>query len=90
MAQSKEQMQKAWAKIIAKCWSDPEFKQQVISNPAQALPNAGLEVQPGLKVVVHENVQGTCHLTIPQKPQGELSEQQLSEVAVGATGYCTF
>ena len=83
MPQEREEFQKAWGKIIAKAWSDPAFKKRFLENPNEVLKSNGIEIPPGMRMVVKENGKETLYLTLPQKPVGELSEEKLREVAAG-------
>lgn len=83
MQGSQEEQQKIWAKIIAKAWSDEEFKQQLFDNPEAVLEEHGIELAEGAKLHLHENRENEVHLTFPLKPTGELSEDQLSSFAAG-------
>ena len=33
----------------------------------------------GVTFHIHENGSGTCHLILPKKPEGELSEEEISK-----------
>ena len=82
MPQKKEEFQKAWGKIIAKAWSDPAFKKNLIKDPSGTLKAQGMEIPSGKRVVVTENTKDTLCLILPEKPAGKLSEASL-EVAAG-------
>jgi Nitrile hydratase, alpha chain len=73
--------QKAYAKIIAKAWNDPKFKEKLLKNPEAVLKENGIEIPKGEKIQVHENTSKIMHLVIPQKPTGELSLKDLEAVA---------
>jgi hypothetical protein len=78
--------QKKMGQIIAKAWSDEGFKQQLLTNPAAALKAEGVEIPAGVAVRVVENTATTFHLVLPPKPAtGELSDEQLGNVAGGFT-----
>ncbi len=81
--------QKAYAKLIAKCWSDPKFKEQLLKDPETILKQNGIEIPKGQKVKVVENTQDVLNFVIPQKPAGQLSEKDLEAVAAGDFGDCT-
>jgi hypothetical protein len=72
--------------LIEKCWKDPEFKKQVVSDPKGMLEqHTGQKLPAGLKIVVHEEDANTLHFTIPQAPTNlsELSDAELERVAGG-------
>ena len=83
MPQKREEFQKAWGKIVAKAWSDPAFKKRLMENPTEVLKSNGIEIPSGTRVVIKENTKNEFHLTLPEKPTGELSEEKLREVAAG-------
>ena len=75
-----------YQQIIAKCWADEAFKQQLMSDPAGALKQEGMEFPEGMTIQVVENTDQVFHLVIPPRPE-ELSEEDLDGVA---GGYCSF
>ncbi|TEB09923.1 NHLP leader peptide family RiPP precursor [Pelotomaculum propionicicum] len=78
----REAMSKKLGQIIARAWSDADFKARLLANPAETLQAAGVEVPAGVKVKAVENTNEQFYLVIPQKPD-DLSEEQLSNVAGG-------
>ena len=72
-----------YAKIIAKTWRDPAFKEELIANPAAALKSEGIDVPAGLTVIVLENTEQQFHLVLPSVPTDELSDEELDSVAGG-------
>jgi hypothetical protein len=69
--------------IITKCWGDPEFKRQLIANPAGTLRSEGLAVPEGIRVNVVEDTANQFTFVIPPEPS-ELSDEALEEVAGGS------
>jgi hypothetical protein len=72
--------------LIEKCWKDPEFKKQVLSNPKGMLERyTGQKLPAQVKIFVHEEDANTLHLSIPPAPGnlGELSDADLEQVAGG-------
>lgn len=57
------------ARIISRAWSDPAFKQRLLSDPHAALAEEGLTVPAGTTVKIHENTATTQHVVLPAKPQ---------------------
>lgn len=76
-----------YQQIIAKCWADTAFKQQLISNPVSTLKQEGIDVPEGLSMTVLENSDTLMNLVIPVKPD-ELSDEQLEGAAGGY--YCEY
>ncbi len=79
--------QKEYAKVIAKVWSDPQFKEQLLKNPEKVLKEQGIVLPPGNKIEVCENTEDTFYFVIPQAPKGNLSEKELEAIA-GGWSFC--
>jgi hypothetical protein len=76
---------KQFGQIIAKTWSDESFKQRLLANPAATLKAEGFEMPAGVEVRVLENSEKAFYLVLPPKPAtGELSDEDLENVAAGA------
>ena len=84
MPQKREEFQRAWGKIVAKAWSDPTFKKNLIKDPSGTLKAHGIEIPAGKRVVITENTKDAFYLILPEKPAGDLSEEKLREVAAGS------
>jgi hypothetical protein len=69
--------------FIYRIWEDPSFKEEFMKNPRFYLQKEGIEVPENIKVIVHENTDNEIHITIPQKPTGELSEDELEAITGG-------
>ena len=72
--------------LIEKCWKDPEFKKQVVSDPKGMLERqTGQKLPPQVKIFVHEEDANTLHLSIPPAPSNltELSDEDLQKIAGG-------
>jgi len=80
------EMDKKMGQIIARAWSDADFKARLLADPAGTLRAAGIEVPAGVKVKAVENTDEQFYLVIPQKPE-ELSEEQLDHVTGGDSCY---
>jgi len=85
--------------LIEKCWKDPEFKKQVVSDPKGMFErHIGRKLQADLKIFIHEEDANTLHFSLPPAPSNvaELSNEDLEKVAGGAglpdqiTDYCEF
>src|SRR5262252_4364236 len=77
------QLKRKWAETVTKAWDNEAFKNRLIADPAAVLKEQGLQVRPGIQVRVLENTDKIVHLTLPPKPSGEISEEQLEHVAAG-------
>jgi len=76
------EMNKKMGQVIARAWSDADFKARLLADPAETLRAEGIEVPAGVKVKAVENTDEQFYLVIPQKPD-DLSEEQLDQVAGG-------
>jgi len=72
--------------LIEKCWKDPDFKKQVISDPKGMLErHTGQKLPAQIKIFIHEEDANTLHFSIPPAPSNltELSDDELERVAGG-------
>jgi hypothetical protein len=72
--------------LIEKCWKDPEFKRQVISDPKGMLErHTGQKLPAPIKIFIYEEDANTLHFSIPPAPSNlsELSDDDLERVAGG-------
>lgn len=74
--------------LIAKAWTDENFKQELLSDPKTAIAQTlQMEIPETIDVQVIEETPTTFYLTIPAKPifsaEGELSDEELEAVAGG-------
>lgn len=72
-----------YQQIIAKCWADEAFKQQLIADPAGTLKQEGMDIPAGMVINVVENTSNVFHLVIPPC-SGDLSDECLDAVAGGS------
>jgi hypothetical protein len=76
--------QSAYAKIVARAWSDPVFKTRLLADPGPILAEAGITPPPGVNFRVVEDTDTVSHLVLPPPPgSGELSAADLERVAGG-------
>ena len=75
----KTERAKQVARVIARAWTDPDFKKQLKKDPVTTLRKAGLKVPAGVKVQVHENTPKSYHWVIPNKPARAISEEDLAK-----------
>lgn len=69
--------------LIAKCWADEAFKNQVLANPQASLKAAGIELPAGVSIKAVENTDKVFHLVIPARP-AELSDAELEKVSAAS------
>jgi hypothetical protein len=79
-----DQLNKAWAKITAKAWIDPAFKEKLLKNPNEVLRSYGVETQ-GVNFKVHESDSKNWHLMLPPVPENvqSLDEADLMKLSGG-------
>lgn len=83
---NKEQQSKKIGAIIAKCWADERFKQNLLTDTRTTLTAEGVALPDGLEVRVVENTATVFHWVLPQKP-ADLSDEDLSGISAGANCY---
>jgi hypothetical protein len=71
--------------LVARAWSDPAFKAQLLADPSATLAAVGSPVPSGIRVKVVENTDQLVHLILPPRPADAdlLSEEALETVAGG-------
>ena len=74
---------RGYAKVVARAWRDEAFKAQLLSDPAAALSDAGIDLPAGLTLKVVENTDSLFHLVLPPQPDGELDDEALEKIAAG-------
>ena len=88
--QQKEQFQELFNTLVNKSWADPEFKAELIRNPAatiEEITGRPVNTSSGKSiVVVDQSEPDVVYLNIPAKPDfenAELSDEELELVAGG-------
>ncbi len=79
----REEFQKAYGKVVAKAWSDPDFKAKLLADPKTVLKENGLEFPQDVEILVVENTEEIVHLILPPEPAGQLSEEELVKLVGG-------
>lgn len=82
--------QKQWGKIVARAWTDPEFKARLMSDTQAVLREHGVEPEAGVEVRVVEDHPSLHHLVLPASPASDLSEEELLPTAVGYYCWCGY
>ena len=68
--------------IVDKSAVDAEFRQQLLSDPRNAITaELGITMPESMNVVVHESDMQTVHLALPPDPN--ITEEQLEAVSAG-------
>ena len=85
----RDNFQKAYGKVVARAWADPEFKELLLRDARAALATVGIEYPVDIKVFVRENNPREMNLVLPPQPaEGELSEQDIDKIADGSVVPC--
>jgi hypothetical protein len=72
--------------LIEKCWKDPDFKKQILSDPKGMLErHTGQKLPEQVQIFIHEEDANNLHFSIPPAPSNltELSDLDLEKVAGG-------
>jgi hypothetical protein len=67
------------AKVIAKAWSDPPFKEKFLANPKAVLEENGITVPPGADVKVVEQTEKLIYIVLPFRPADEEGGKWMTE-----------
>ena len=88
LTQKLQELEATLSQIIARAWIDEQFRQQLLSKPADILRESGVVIDDFVKVIVKQNENnvpvlqigngGTgCEINLPPKPEN-LREDKLS------------
>jgi hypothetical protein len=77
-------------RILAKCWADASFKQQLLADPVALLKAEGVEIPAGYTVCIVENADKVVNYVLPPNPNADLSDSELESVAGGKNGAVYF
>ena len=80
-----EEQGNPYGQLIAKAWTDEAFKARLKADPKAAMKEVGMDVPEGVEIEVVESTQEKAYLVIPPKPVGELSDEDLDQVAGGSS-----
>jgi hypothetical protein len=69
--------ERLWSQIVARAWSDEEFKQRLLADPRAVLAENGLEVPEDIEVQMLEDTPTTRTFVLPPPPTDELSDEEL-------------
>jgi hypothetical protein len=83
-----DDINKAFAKVVANSWSDEGFHAKLVADPTGTLAAAGVTIPAGKRVVLVENTDDIVHVILPARPT-ELSDEELDTVAAGFTTFTT-
>ena len=68
--------------VILKAWTDEDFKQRLLADPATVLQENGIQIPPGVGVKVLEDTNDVNYLVLPAKPTNmEISDFQSDDAS---------
>jgi hypothetical protein len=74
-----------YARVVAKSWTDPRFRERLIADPKTVLGEYGITIPAGIQLSVAPGAaMSRLELALPYKP--DLSEQSLGRHAADASG----
>ena len=90
MPDSKPDLSKTWARVVAKAWADEEYKRRLLADPAAVAREEGVPVPAGLTLKVVEDAPGTRTLVLPPQPAelGTVVEAEERRAADDTSGFC--
>ena len=65
-------------KVIAKAWTDEQYRKRLNSSPHEVLAEAGIQVPKTHKVKVVEDTADTVHVVLPARPS-HMTDAQLKD-----------
>jgi hypothetical protein len=82
-----QEQQKNLGRVIAKAWSDPDFKARLKTEPRAVLIEMGVEPPVGVQIEVVENTVKKAYLTLPAAPSPEILSDAELEALVSPGGH---
>jgi len=77
-----------YAKVVAKTWSDPAFRDRLFADPIATLNAEGWNIPPSVKIAVEpEGSEYQFVLGLPKKPEG-MSDHELRKHAETIICFC--
>jgi hypothetical protein len=71
-----------YGKIVARAWSDDDYKARFLADPATVMREVGIELPGGAQVKVVENTPHLLHLVLPPR---DVTPEDLAQLAGGLT-----
>ncbi len=83
MAKNSKDLKSLSAKIIARAWKDPRFKERLLKNPRAAFQEFGIEFPDELQIKVVEDKANAFTFVLPPShlDATQLSDQELEKIA---------
>ncbi|MCZ4351722.1 NHLP leader peptide family RiPP precursor [Roseovarius aestuarii] len=83
------QFQDYYGQVVARAWTDPDFKARLKTEPRAALAEMGLGYPEDVRLELHENEPEVMHLVIPPQPsEDELSVMEIDKIKDGTVVPC--
>lgn len=79
---SQKSFESIMQQMVVRCWTDAEFKTQLLADPVAILQTQGVQVPVGVQVRVVQDSDQVVHWVLPSRPS-ELSDAALAAVAGG-------
>ncbi len=80
-----------WGKIVARTWSDEEYKSRVLSEPRQVLAEEGFVIPEDVDITVSDGGTSTVHLVVTPMPEGvdtQIDDESLESMSGGIVCCC--
>ena len=73
---------KVMGKLVSRAWSDPGFKERLVSDAAGVMRENGIAVPDGIAIRVHEDSPSVRNIVLPMKTD-RMTDEQLDMVSGG-------
>ncbi len=77
------EFRKAYGKLVAKAWSDEDFKAKLLADPMKVFKENSIVIPEGIDIRIVENTVDTMHFILPPERSDELTDEEL-----GVNGGC--
>jgi hypothetical protein len=74
----KDRHARQYGELIAKAWSDNEFKTRLMRDPKAAMAELGIGTLPGVEIEVLEGSLKKAYFVIPPEPEEPIEELDLT------------
>jgi hypothetical protein len=78
-----------YGRVVARAWTDPEFKNRLKNEPRAALDEMGINYPDDVRLETVENTPDVMYLVIPPQPsEEELSVLEIDKIKDGSVVPC--
>jgi hypothetical protein len=88
MSTQPAELNRTWARVVAKAWIDEDFKRRLIADPAGVARDEGMPIPQGLTVRVVEDAPGMRTLVLPPQPTDVGGVDEVEQRLAGCCGLC--